>query len=97
LSWYVGESVELAERHREASAPEVAVQTAWSLLYELGRLSTAARRRRPDLIVRRYDWVSSEAKGFSARMGPGIAKRMAVTGAAGAVGALLVRGIRRCR
>jgi hypothetical protein len=97
LSWYIGEAVELAERHREASVPEVAVQTAWSLLYELGRLNTAARRRRPDLIVRRYDWVSSEANGFSARMGPGMAKRMAVTGAAGAVAALVVRRIRRCR
>ncbi len=97
LSWYTGEAVELAERHREASVPEVVVQTAWSLLYELGRLSTAARRRCPELMVRRYDWVSSEANGFSARMGPGMAKRMAVTGAAGAVGAVGVRMIRRCR
>jgi len=90
-SWYLGEAVELAGRHREATAPEVAVQTAWSLLYEVGRLSTAARRRRPDLVVRRYDWVSPDANGFSARMGPGMAKRMVVTGLAAAAGALVVR------
>jgi hypothetical protein len=93
LSWYVGEAVELAGRHPEASAPETAVATAWSLSYEIGRLRTAARRRRADLVVRRYDWVSSAATGFSARMGPGMVKRMAVTGLAAAVGATVVRGL----
>jgi hypothetical protein len=97
LSWYVGEAVELAGRHREASAAEVAVQTAWSLSYEIGRLGTAARRRRPVLVVRRYDWVSSESSGFSARMGPGMAKRMAVTGLAATAGAMVVRAIGRRR
>jgi hypothetical protein len=97
LSWYVGEAVELAERKAEASLPEIVVQTAWSLLYEVGRLSTAARRLRPDLVVRRYDWVSSEANGFSVRLGPGMAKRMAVTALAAAAGGLTIRAIGRRR
>ena len=97
LSWYVGEAVELAGRHPEASAAEAAVQTAWSLSYEMGRCGTAVRRRRADLVVRRYDWVSSEANGFSARMGPGMVKRMAVTGLAATAGAIVVRGIGRRR
>jgi hypothetical protein len=93
LAWFVGEATELAGRHREASVPEIAVQTVWSLLYEIGRLGTAARRGRADLVVRRYDWGSSAATGFSARIGPGMAKRIAVTGGTSVLITLLMSGI----
>jgi Glycosyl transferase family group 2 len=95
LSWFAGEATELAGRHREASVPEIAVQTAWSLLYEIGRLGTAARRYRSDLVVRRYDWASSAATGFSARIGPGMAKRMAVTGGTAVIFTLMMSRIRK--
>ncbi|GIJ51921.1 hypothetical protein Val02_88070 [Virgisporangium aliadipatigenens] len=93
--WLVSEAVELAGRHPEATPLEVGTQTAWSVLYESGRVRSAARRRRPDLLVKRFNWGNPDAGRFSFRIGPGIRKRLLVTGAAAAATALLLRGRRR--
>jgi hypothetical protein len=97
LAWSAGEAAELHGRHPEATMSELAVQTAWSLGYEVGRLVTAGRRRQLDLTVRRFDWVNPEAAGFSARIGPGMAKRLLLTGIVAAGIGVILRATRSRR
>jgi hypothetical protein len=77
--WLAGEVTELADRHREATTAELVLQLAWSLAYELGRLSTATRRRRPSLALRRFDWEAAEPVEHPFALPRGLGQRVLVS------------------
>lgn len=97
LAWLAGELSELHARHREALAGQLAIQLAWSLAYELGRLATAWRRRQPWLALRRFDWEAGEPVAHPFAIPRGVPQRLLISAATAVIGGGLARSRRSRR
>jgi hypothetical protein len=93
-SWLAGEVQELRARHAEARAVDVAIQLAWSLVYEVGRIQTALRRRDARLLLLRFDWESGEPLQPTLAMRRGIGLRLLTSATAAAATALSAKASR---